>query len=276
MADVRALGGEPEGGDTPGHGGSPDARLFVNSLEKGLRLLRCYRDGSAGMTIAELAGATGLGRSATQRFVYTLEQLGYLVRDPVTRAYRLTFRVLDLGYGYLHHDILVEQGTHILSEVARLSEEAASLTELDDLEIVVLSRVPSQHLFSVNVVQGMRFPTYCSAPGRAMLAFLPVQQATDVIERSDLRAITPHTITDRSRLLDLIAQARSTGYELAVEELFLGTLSLAVPVLGRDGTAAAALNLFCPTARWPPERAAQELAPVLMDKARELSSATCA
>ena len=252
---------------------TPDARLFVNSLAKGLLVLGAYRDGPQAMTIAELAVATGIGRSASQRFVHTLEHLGYLARDPASRAYRLTTKVLDLGYGFLHHDALVAHGARVLSEIARYSEEAASLTELDDVDIVVLYRVPSQHLFSVNVVQGMRFPAYCSAPGRAMLAFLPLERATDIIDRSRLEARTPHTITDRAGLLAALAEVRASGYALAVEELFLGTLSIAVPVLGSTGEAVAAINLFCPTARWPPERAGEELVPLLSSKARELARA---
>ena len=66
---------------------------------------------------------------------------------------------------------------------------------------------------------------------------------------------------------------RSRGYSLAVDELFLGSLSVAVPVLGPDGEAPAAISVFCPTARWTPERASADLVPLLADKARELARA---
>lgn len=273
MAQPEVHGASNEIGGTTSGTGTPDPRLFVNSLARGLMVLRAYGDGPQAMTIAEVAVATGLGRSAAQRFVYTLEHLHLLQRDRVTRAYRLTPRVLELAYGFLHNDPLVEHAARVLSEIAHFSEEAASLSELDDLHIVVLSRVPSQHLFSVNVVQGMRFPAWCSAPGRAMLAHRPPAQVEDIIERSRLEAITGHTITDRARLLVAIDVVRELGYSLAVEELFLGTLSIAAPVLGELGEPLAAINLFCPTARWPPERARSELAPLLITKARELSQA---
>ncbi|MCA8966277.1 MAG: IclR family transcriptional regulator [Planctomycetes bacterium] len=258
----------PWPGDEP-----PDARLFVNSLAKGLQVLRAFGNGPAAMTIAEVATATGLGRSSAQRLVYTLERLRYLQRDAATRAYRLTPRALDLGYAFLQHDVLVEHAARTLGEIARFSEEAASLTELDDVDIVVLARLPSQHLFSVNVLQGMRFPAWCSAPGRAMLAFLPPEQIDSVLDRSRIEPITPHTITDPARLHAALDEVRTHGFALAVEELFLGTLSIAAPVVGSRGDARAAINLLCPTVRWPAERARAELGPLLVQKSRELSQA---
>jgi DNA-binding IclR family transcriptional regulator len=246
--------------------------LFINSLEKGFRVLSALGEAPRPMTIAELAAATGLGRSATQRLVYTLDRLRYLRRDPATRRFGLSAKVLTLSYGYLRSDSLTGPATRVLTEIGRISEESVSLTRLDDTEVVVVSRVPSQHVFTLNLLQGMRFPAYCSAPGRAMLATLPPEVVTDVIERSRRERFTPHTIIDRGRLLAEIQSARRDGFSIADQELYLGSLSLAAPILGPDGAAVAAVNLFCPIARWPAERARRELAPLLVERTRELGA----
>ncbi len=248
-----------------------DERLYINSLEKGFAVLSVFDDSHRTSTIAQIAKITGLGRSATQRVVYTLHKLGYLRRDPVSREFALTAKVLALGYGYLCSDSLVEVAARFLAEIARVCEEAVSLSELDDTDIVVVSRVPSQHVFTLNIVQGMRFPAFCSAPGRAMLSMLPPDVAAGVIDRSRLKRITQHTIIDRRQIKAELDRVRIEGFSIAEEELYLGSLSVAVPVVRPDGMPMAAINVFCPIARWPRKRAEHVLVPLLTRCAREMS-----
>ncbi|MFI5015235.1 MAG: IclR family transcriptional regulator [Hyphomicrobiales bacterium] len=249
-----------------------DARLFINSLEKGFLVLRAFGEVQRAMTIAEIASATGLGRSATQRLVYTLHRLGYLRRDPMSRCFMPTAKVLTLSYAYLRSDVLAELASGFLGEIARMSEEAVSLSVLDDTDIIVVSRVPSRHASTLSVVQGMRFPAYCSAPGRAMLSALPRPVAKDVIHRARLRRFTPYTIVERGRLLAEIERARQEGFAIAEQELYLRSLSVGVAVSGHDGMLVGAINVFCPIDRWPADRARRELVPLLVRQARELGA----
>lgn len=247
-----------------------DRRLFINSLEKGFAVLGAFDEVHRVCTIAEIATRTGLGRSATQRVAYTLEMLGYLRRDPVSRRLALTPKALTLAYGFLRSNSEAEASTRYLAEIARETEEAASLSELDGTDIVVVSRVPSQHLFTLNVVPGMRFPAYCSAPGRAMLSLLPEEAAAAIIDRSILRAVTRHTITDRVRLIQELERVRADGYAIAAEEIYAGSLSIAVPVPRPDGMPVASINVFCPTARWSMARARQVVVPLLLRAADDM------
>ena len=144
-----------------------DPRLFIYSVEKALRILYAFNEIDRALSIAAIAKKTGFGRSATQRFVYTLEQLRYLRRDSVTRLYSLTPRVLDFACTYLGTDPLVAIALRHMSEANEKCGEGFSLTENDDTENIVVARVPSRHTISVNSSLGMRFPAFCTAPGRA-------------------------------------------------------------------------------------------------------------
>jgi DNA-binding IclR family transcriptional regulator len=131
--------------------------------------------------------------------------------------------------------------------------------------------VPSRHPISVNSSLGMRFPAFCSAPGRVILAFLPEAQALDIIDRTDRKPLTEHTVTDRKALIGLLAKARETGYVLAEEEIIPDTMSVAAPVFDVARRVVGAVNSFVPTVRWPRKKAEKELVPVVRQAAYDLS-----
>jgi DNA-binding IclR family transcriptional regulator len=248
-----------------------DERLFIYSVEKALRILYAFNEQDRALSIAAIARKTGFGRSATQRFVYTLEQLRYLRRDPSTRLYSLTPRVLDFALSYLGSDPLVAIALRHMSEAGDKCGEAFSLTENDDTENVVVARVQSRHPISVNSSLGMRFPAFCTAPGRAIMAFQPEGQALDVIDRTDRKPLTQHTITDRKALIALLARAREDGYAIAEQEIIPGAISVAAPVFDVARRVVGAVNTFVPIARWPRKKAEKELVPVVRQTAYDLS-----
>lgn len=257
--------------DGPRVAADSDERLFIYSVEKALRILYAFNEADRALSIASIAKKTGFGRSATQRFVYTLERLRYLRRDPATRLYSLTPRVLDFALSYLGSDPLVAIALRHMTEAADECGEAFSLTENDDTENVVVARVPSRHPISVNSTLGMRFPAFCTAPGRAIMAFQPEEQALDVIDRTDRKPLTEHTITDRKALVALLAQARENGYAIAEQEIISGAISIAAPLFDVTRRVVGAVNTFVPMARWPREKAEKELVPVVRQTAYDLS-----
>ena len=206
-----------------------DSPLFVGSLEKGLRVLGAFDETRRSLRLTEIAAATGLDKSAAQRFTHTLFELGYLRKDVKTKHYSLAPKVLELGFTYLRTDALVERAAPYLLEASRRSEETVNLTELDGTEVVYVARVPSRHVISVDVILGTWLPAYCTATGRAILAFLPEDEARDILERSDRIAYTEVTETDLDALMGRLAEARRDGFAVAAEEYYIGDLSIAAP-----------------------------------------------
>jgi IclR family pca regulon transcriptional regulator len=254
-------------------GGAPDPRLFVAALEKGLTVLRAFYDQPHALSLTEIAERTGLGRSAVQRFLYTLRMLGYLRQEPRTRRYVLSPRVLDFGYAYLRNDSLVETSFPYLLEASKRSRETVNLTELDDTDVIYVSRFPSRNVISVDILLGARLPAFSTAPGRAMLAFMPTSEAQAVLARSALRPLTPYTLTDQKRIVAALAEIRTRGYALSDQETYLGDLSTAAPVRDHDGRVRAAVNIAVPTPRWSLAQMEQELTPIVVETARAISKA---
>lgn len=248
-----------------------DSPLFVGSLEKGLRVLGAFDETHRSLRLTEIAGETGLDKSAAQRFTHTLHQLGYLRKDPKTKHYSLAPKVLELGFTYLRTDALVERATPFLMEANRKCEETVNLTELDGTEVVYVARVPSRHVISVDVILGTWLPAYCTAPGRAILSALPADEARALLEASDITRHTPHTITDIGVLMEEIAKAAIDGFAITVEEHYAGDLSIAAPVLDFSGRPVAAVNIAVPTGRWTVDRIRRQLGPIAKQTAQDIS-----
>lgn len=247
--------------------------LFVNSVAKAFRVLEAFDEGRSSMTLSEVADATGLDKSAAQRFVHTLERLGFLARNPRTKELSLTVKTLTLGYRYIRASSIVQRAAPYLMHLSKETEDAVNLTVLDGTEIVFVSRLLSRHVLNTNIIVGTRIPAYCTAPGVAMLSHLPRQQAREILERSDLRPYTPHTIWRLKDILESLDVCAARGYAMAVEQIYPGDISVSSAVLDENGLPIGAINIAVMTVRSSKEDAERRLAPLVMAAAQALSHA---
>ncbi len=246
--------------------------LFNQSLEKGLAVLRAFSARRRTMTLADVAEATDITKSSAQRMVFTLEKLGYVRKHPKTRRYQLTPRVMEIGFNYLAAHSLIDVANPFLSELTKVTTETSCLTEPDGLDMVYVARFVSAQFVPVHMPIGSRIPMYCTASGRAYLSALPEQEARALIEASDRVAHTMHTCTDVDDILQALRQARQQGFATNAEELFLGDMTIAAPVLGSQGRPVASVHVVAPTSRWTIDEAVRKLAPTLLLCARSLTS----
>lgn len=246
--------------------------LFNQSLEKGLAVLRAFSARRRTMTLADVAEATDITKSSAQRMVFTLEKLGYVRKHPKTRRYQLTPRVMEIGFNYLAAHSLIDVANPFLSELTKVTTETSCLTEPDGLDMVYVARFVSAQFVPVHMPIGSRIPMYCTASGRAFLSALPEEEARALIEASDRVAHTMHTCTDVDEILRTLRQARQQGFATNAEELFLGDMTIAAPVLGSQGRPVASVHVVAPTSRWTMDEAVRKLAPTLLLCARSLTS----
>lgn len=249
-----------------------DDRLYVASVAKAFAVLGAFEDERSALGLAEIAERSGIGRSAAQRFVHTLKVLGFLHQEPASRRYGVTARALRFANAYLRNDPLISMAFPYLREASRRTSETVNLTRLDGAEVIFVTRFPSSTIISADLVLGSRLPAYCSAPGRAMLAFAGHEQAERMLSESPRLKMTPHTITDLGALRARLEAIRSRGYEIAAEEIFPGDISIAAPVHGADGRVGAAVNIAVASPRWTVEEVREKLAPIITETARAISS----
>jgi len=245
--------------------------LFNSSVEKALAVLEAFNGERRSLSLAELAARAGVTGSSAQRCTHTLVRLGYLQRDTLLRRWVLTPRALTLSAAYLSGHALLEQATTHLIDLNQASGESVSLSEPDGVDMVFIARFPSLKRFYIHMPVGRRLPMYCTAAGRAYLSALTPPAAQRLLRRSELRALTPLTLTDPRQICRRIQAARKAGYAWSDQECYRGDLTIAAPILGDDGVPLAAVNISAPTSRWTLAELRAKLVPLLLQTARAAS-----
>ncbi|WP_137846402.1 IclR family transcriptional regulator C-terminal domain-containing protein [Microbacterium sp. 2FI] len=214
---------------------------FVQSLARGLAVIRAFDAEHAELTLSDVARRADMTRAAARRFLLTLESLGYVASD--ARVFRLTPRVLELGFSYLSSLSLPEIVQPHLEALSREVDESVSAAVLDGVDVVYVARVPTRRIMSVRITIGTRFPAYATSMGRVLLAGLGEGEADAALAASDLSPLTERTITEPAALRSELDRVRAQGWSLVDGELEPGLRSIAAPLHGRDGRVVAALNV---------------------------------
>ncbi|MFT4065885.1 IclR family transcriptional regulator [Paraburkholderia sp.] len=248
------------------------ASLYVQSVEKAMRVLTAFDGSKRQLSLSEIAAITGFDMSATQRFTFTLAELGYLFKDPENRKYELSPRLLGFTYHYLTSNELVSRATPYLQQLSSETEEATNLTVLDDTDIVFALRVVSRDAFNADVITGTRLPAYCTAPGLAILATFDDGEIDDVLARSNLIAHTHCTVYQPHRIRERIARIRKQGYAHAEDEYFVSDISTAAAITNTHGRAVGAVNIAVGRPRWDAARDERRFADLVISAASAISS----
>ncbi len=214
---------------------------FVQSLERGLAVIRAFDAEHRELSLSEVARATGLTRAAARRFLLTLVKLGYM--NVTDGRFSLRPRVLELGYAYLSSVSLPEVAQPHMEALVEKVNESSSISVLDDTDVVYVVRVPTRRIMSITLSVGTRLPAYVTSMGRVLLADLPGPELEARLGRMALTPLTPRTITDPGKLRATLDAVRKQGYAIVDQELEEGLRSLAVPIRSGSGSAIAALNV---------------------------------
>jgi IclR family transcriptional regulator, pca regulon regulatory protein len=243
---------------------------FVQSLERGLNVIRCFDADNADLTLTEVAQRTGLTRATARRVLLTLGELGYVSTNG--RRFSLTPRVLDIGYAYLSSLNVQQIAQPYLESLSERVNESVSVTVLDGDDIIYVARVPTKRIMTISLGLGSRLPAHCTSMGRVLLAELPPAQLHAVVP-DRLEPHTEHTIRTRAALEAELATVRRQGWALVDEELEVGLRSLAAPLRDASGRAVAAMNVSTHAGRTTVDEIRSHILPELLTTAGEIGAA---
>lgn len=243
----------------------PRGKQFVQSLERGLDVIRAMSLPGHGQTLSDVARDTGLTRASARRFLLTLEELGYVRSED--RRFRLTPRVLELGYAFLSSFTLPQLAQPHLRELVERVHESSSVSVLDEADVVYVAREPTQRIMTVAISVGTRFPAHATSMGRVLLAGLGDDELERFLTEAELRSLTAATITDKRNLRAELDRVRAQGWALVDQELEIGLRSIAVPIRSSAGQVLAAMNLSTHASRRTPAAIRRDLLPPLLQAA---------
>jgi len=234
---------------------------FVQSLERGLAVIKVFGETTAGLPLTEVARRTGMSRAAARRFLHTLVALGYLSTDG--RDFRLRPKILDLSHAYLRNLTLPQVAAPHLKHLAEQVQVSSSLAILDEPDITYVVHNDVNQVLAASISVGTRFPAYLTALGRVLLAYQSEEYLDHYLATTDLLPRTSATITDKAQFRAELAKVREQGYALVNQELAEGLISIAVPVRDREGRVIAAANLSAATLSHTANQMVDQLLPHL-------------
>jgi IclR family transcriptional regulator, pca regulon regulatory protein len=243
---------------------------FIESLDRGLRVLEIFGGSQQAMTLSDLAKAADLPRATARRIIFTLERAGFVATDG--KLFRLTPRVLVLASSFLASNHVVSVLQPALDKLSSEAQEISSMAILDGNDVVFIARASPTRIFSAGIDIGYRLPAFCTSVGRVLLSRLSDDELAKALDRMDLTPLTPFTVTDKKLLLKKIIADRAAGYSLVDREAEPGFRSVSVPVRRYDGAVVAAINMGAHVDRVSAEEMIERFLPRLRETAASVKS----
>ena len=243
---------------------------FIESLDRGLRVLEMFGGSRQPMTLSDLARAADLPRATARRILFTFERAGFVASDG--KLFRLTPRVLVLASSYLASNHVVSVLQPALDKLSSEAQEISSMAILDGNDVVFIARASPTRIFSAGIDIGYRLPSFCTSVGRVLLSRLPDDELAAALKAMDLAPLTPFTVTDRKALLKTIIADRAQGYSLVDREAEPGFRSISVPVRRYDDAIVAAINMGAHVDRVSASEMIDRFLPLLRKTAESVKS----
>lgn len=224
------------------------ATYRVQVLERAVDILQVLSEDSHELTAGEVAERLSLHKSTIHRLLTVLDQHRLIRRNAETGRYTLGLRLFEFGTRAVRGLQLRDQAQPHLDQLARETGETAHICVFDRGEMVSLAYAEGSRSLRMPATVGRRTPAYCSAVGKAMLAFLPETVVDDVAARP-LRPCTEKTLVTREALLADLRLVRLRGYAIDNEEIEKGLRCVGAPVWNYSGEVAAAVSVAGPAFR---------------------------
>lgn len=223
--------------------GDVKEEYIVSSLVRGLQILSTFTTESPSLKVAEIAEINGLDQATVFRFVYTLEKLGYLVRDEETKRYRQGVRMLTLGLPARDGIAVRHIALPLMMELSKMVSETVRLAVLDKVDTVTIAvaEIPDRIYFRTRI--GERSPTHGTALGKVLLAYQPIDTWDRIISKLEFTPYTEQTIIDPVLFRKELLKIRQQGYATQDGELIAGLGSVAAPIFDYSNEITAAIDL---------------------------------
>jgi len=237
---------------------------------KALHLLTLVGARMPGATLSELSRVSHYPTSTTYRLLRALTNDNFVRYDEQTKRYSLGPALFILSQQASSQLDFHEITTPVLERLAHGTGDAVLLSVLDGEREMQIQSVRGTRTFQFLGHPGLHAPLHCTALGKVLIAFSAAGERERLLRRLPLYAAGPNSITDRRAFRAEIDRVRDRGWGLADEEHEEGVRSIAMPVLGADDVAIAAVSIVAPVSRGPVTELEQHL-PQLDDATRQLS-----
>ncbi len=234
---------------------SSNNEYHVSAVIRAIHIIDFMYEKGGSASINEISKELGMYKSTVHRILNTLKSQNYVHHDQDDPKYHLGIRFYTLGSLVKENLDILQMFTNLANNISDKYNEGVQISVLDKnskdaAKLICIQRTTSSENLVLRTVPAIGIPTYChcSASGKCLLAFSDPEYI-DQFRGKPLQKLTDHTITDWNKLDESLKEIRELHYGIDVDEREIGLMCIAVPVIGRDGYAVAAVSLQGPTSR---------------------------
>jgi IclR family pca regulon transcriptional regulator len=238
---------DPDETDLDESGGGP----LVQSVQRALRIIRLFDSTHPEWLPSDLVRRSELRRTTAFRLIKTLEAEGILALNPANGKYFLGPAVYQLAYVWIGEAALARIAEPHLQKLADATDESVGLTVWNGDGPLCVAHSPSPRPFRFLMYVGQIFTDLANAHSKVLLAFGPEERRVKALSRL-MPALTPFTVTDPARYLDILHQVAADGVAYDIQEQQRSVCAMAVPVWDFSGKVRASLSLVVSEVRYGP------------------------
>lgn len=241
----------------------------IRSVERALDVLLCFSKQNPELTLTEISQKVELHKSTVHRILSTLEKKRFVKRDEATGNYSLGINLLHMAYLTLNQSDLRHISARYMRLLSEKFLETVNLAILDKDDVIYLEVVESPQRVKLAAAIGQRLPAFCTASGKAILAFSSKETVNQIIEHG-MDKYTECTITSAEKFLANMKETQDRGFSMSLEEYEAGINAIAAPILDRNNQPLASVAIAGPSYRLTEERMI-EIGKELLDAVHEIS-----
>jgi len=238
----------------------------IRAVERALDVLLCFTNQTSELTMSQISELIGINKSTVHRLLSTLEGKRFVERDPSTGVYRPGLRLLQMASLAMEQNSLRRLAAPFLQDLCNQYRENVNLALLDGADVIYVDVIEGSQRVKLAAVPGQRLPAFCTASGKAILAFLSEDHVKHVLERG-MPGYTQATITSPEEFLENVHEIRRRGFAISEQEFEDGINAIAAPICNQP---IASISIAGPAYRLTRERML-EIGPKLLVTAKNIA-----
>ncbi|OGU54711.1 MAG: hypothetical protein A2V66_01140 [Ignavibacteria bacterium RBG_13_36_8] len=226
-----------------------NSKYHVPNLERALKIIELLSNNSQGLIASDISNLLNIPRNSVFRITSTLYDHDYITRDEDLKTFKLSLKLLSTGIKSLSDQPLVEKALPVMHELQKKYKETIPIGILRGDQGVVIEEVVGTHLFRFVLEPGKVFHLHTSAPGKAMMAYLPEQERKELIKKIEYEVFNERTARGPKELEKKLKDVKRKGYAVDHAEEIDGMHCIGAPIFNKRGYPVAAIWITGPSMR---------------------------
>ena len=243
----------------------------VKSVIKALNLFNELVENGEPMSLSTISNKTKMNISTVYRLLNTMSAVGYIKQDENDKYClgHYAYKIAD----QIHDSFDIKEFVHpFLEEIVNICNETAHFTIMENYRVLYIDQVESSHMLKIVIKSKDSKPAYCTASGKALLAYLNRKNLKNYLEKTSFIQYSKNTITEPTILVQVLKKIKEQEYAVEIEEYEEGIISVAAPIIGKNKKPQGTISISGPCSRINSILLKDDLIPLIKSKAKEISS----